>query len=117
MNASDKILAAMPKLAARREDVLLENVIDCRWTVSVLRAVAGGVRRPGALERHIDGISPKVLTIGCVTSPAPESSSVCSSPEIPPRVEYQLTDFGKKFLVLLKGIEKLQRELIADAER
>jgi DNA-binding HxlR family transcriptional regulator len=38
-------------------------------------------------------------------------------PEIPPRVEYHLTDFGKKFLTLLKAVEKLQRELIAEAER
>jgi DNA-binding HxlR family transcriptional regulator len=38
-------------------------------------------------------------------------------PEIPPRVEHQLADFGKKFLALLKGIEKLQRELIAVADR
>ena len=37
-------------------------------------------------------------------------------PKIPPRVEYHLTDFGKKFLTLLKAVEKLQRELIAEAE-
>jgi len=38
-------------------------------------------------------------------------------PEIPTRVEYHLTDFWKKFLTLLKAVEKLQRELIAEAER
>jgi DNA-binding HxlR family transcriptional regulator len=32
-------------------------------------------------------------------------------PEIPPRVEYRLTPFGKKFLRLLKEVEKLQAEL------
>ena len=118
MNASDKkILAAMPKLAARRVDMLLEDVIGCRWTVSVLRAVASGVRRPGALERHIDGISPKVLNDRLRHFTRAGIFERVQFPEIPPRVEYQLTDFGKKFLVLLKGIEKLQRELSADAER
>ena len=34
-------------------------------------------------------------------------------PEIPPRVEYHLTAFGKKFLRLLKEVEKLQAELNA----
>jgi DNA-binding HxlR family transcriptional regulator len=32
-------------------------------------------------------------------------------PEIPPRVEYRLTPFGKKFSKLLKEVEKLQAEL------
>jgi len=44
-----KVLAAMPKLNSRRVEVLLEDVIGCRWTISVLRAVAHGVNRPGAL--------------------------------------------------------------------
>src|ERR1043165_689612 len=62
MTASDKkYLAAMPKLSPRRVDMLLEDVIGCRWTISVLRAVGSGVTRPGALQRHIEGISAKVL--------------------------------------------------------
>jgi HxlR-like helix-turn-helix protein len=39
------------------------------------------------------------------------------SPAIPPRVDYHLTDFGEKFLTLLKAMEQLQRELTAEAER
>jgi len=114
MNASDKkILAAMPKLAARRVEVLLEDVLGCRWTVSVLRAVASGVRRPGALERHIDGISTKVLSDRLRAFTRAGIFERVQFPEIPPRVEYHLTDFGKKFLVLLKAVEKLQRELMS----
>jgi len=33
-----------------------------KWSVSVIAAVAEGVVGPGALERHIAGISTKVLT-------------------------------------------------------
>ncbi len=33
----------------------LEDVVGCKWSVSVLMAVQDGVARPGALERHIDG--------------------------------------------------------------
>ena len=63
MTDSDKnFLAIMPKLNPKRVDVLLEDVIGCRWTISVLRAVGSGVTRPGAIERHIEGISPKVLS-------------------------------------------------------
>lgn len=107
----------MPKLAARRVDVLIEDVLGCRWTVSVLRAVAGGVRRPGALERHIDGISTKVLNDRLRAFTRAGIFERVQFPEIPPRVEYRLTRFGKKFLTLLKEVEKLQRELIEDAGR
>ena len=34
-------------------------------------------------------------------------------PEIPPRVEYQVTEFGQKFMRILDDIEKLQHEIDA----
>ena len=41
MTASDKkYLAIMPKLNSQRVEMLLEEVIGCRWTISVLGAVA-----------------------------------------------------------------------------
>lgn len=109
-----KILAKMPKLNSRRVDVLLEDVIGCRWTISVLRAVAGGVRRPGALERHIEGISTKVLNDRLRHFTRAGIFERVQYPEIPPRVEYRLTPFGRKFLRLLKEVERLQAELNGD---
>jgi len=106
-----KILAAMPKLNLRRVEFLLENVIGCRWTITVLRAVAQGVNRPGALERHIDGISAKVLSDRLRRFTHAGIFDRVQFPEIPPRVEYRLTTFGQKFLRLLKEVEKLQAEL------
>ena len=103
----------MPKLNSGRVDVLLEDVLGCRWTVSVLRAVSNGVRRPGALERHIDGISTKVLGDRLRQFTRVGIFERIVYPEIPPRVEYSLSDFGKKFLRLLKEVEKLQAQLNA----
>ncbi len=107
----EKILAAMPKLDSRRVDMLLEDVIGCRWTISVLRAVASGVNRPGALERHIEGISAKVLSDRLKHFTRAGIFERVAFPEIPPRVEYHLTDFGRKFLRLVKEVETLQEEL------
>ena len=115
MSDSDKkYLAAMPKLDSRRVDRLLEDVIGCRWTITVLRAVAGGVHRPGALERHIKGISTKVLGDRLRRFTRAGIFERVQFPEIPPRVEYHLTTFGNKFLGLLKEVERLQEELIRD---
>src|SRR5215813_9820246 len=112
MTANDKkFLAIMPKLNSRRVDMLLEDVIGCRWTISVLRAVAGGVKRPGALEQHIEGISAKVLGDRLKHFTRAGIFERVQFPEIPPRVEYRLTPFGKKFSRLLREVERLQREL------
>jgi DNA-binding HxlR family transcriptional regulator len=112
MTASDKkFLAIMPKLNSRRVEVLLEDVLGCRWTISVLSAVAKGIRRPGALERHIEGISAKVLSDRLRHFTRAGLFERVQFPEIPPRVEYRLTAFGKKFVRLLDEVEKLQAEL------
>jgi DNA-binding HxlR family transcriptional regulator len=110
-DSDKKIVAAMPKLNSHRVPMLLEEVIGCRWTISVLGAVAAGVRRPGALERHIEGISTKVLADRLRHFTRVGIFERVQFPEIPPRVEYRLTRFGRKFMRLLREVEKLQAEL------
>ena len=106
-----KYLAIMPKLRSRHVEILLEEVIGCRWTISVLGAVAKGIHRPGALERHIEGISTKVLSDRLRHFTRAGIFERVQFPEIPPRVEYRLTEFGRKFKRLLNEVEKLQAEL------
>jgi DNA-binding HxlR family transcriptional regulator len=78
--------------------------------------VGNGINRPGALERHIQGISTKVLTDRLRNFTRAGVFERVQFPEIPPRVEYHLTAFGKKFLRLLKEVEKLQAELEKERE-
>ena len=114
MTASDKkFLKIMPKLTSHRVDALVEDVIGCRWSLSVLSAVRQGVRRPGALERHIEGISAKVLSDRLRVFTRAGIFERMVFPEIPPRVEYRLSPLGKKFGKLLKEVEKLQKEFNA----
>lgn len=116
MTVSDKkFLAIMPRLSSGRVDMLLEDVLGCRWTISVLRAVGSGVNRPGALQRHIEGISAKVLSDRLKQFSRAGIFERVQFPEIPPRVEYRLTEFGRKFLKLLREVEKLQNELNGNA--
>ena len=110
-DSDKKYLASMPKLRSRHVEILLEEVIGCRWTISVLGAVAKGIQRPGALERHIEGISAKVLSDRLRHFTRAGIFERVQYPEIPPRVEYRLTDFGKKFTRLLQEVERLQTEL------
>jgi DNA-binding HxlR family transcriptional regulator len=89
----------------------LEDVVGCKWSVSVLRAVAEGVSRPGALERHVQGISTKVLSerLRKLTSYGLLAKHVYA--EVPPRTEYSLTRNGQKLVSIIDQIKLLDDEI------
>lgn len=87
---------------------LLEDVLGCKWSWSVLRAVHAGITRPGQLERAIPGISTKVLNERLRKLVAHEVFVRIEYPEIPPRVEYAFTDLVKRFFAVLQQIETLE---------
>jgi DNA-binding HxlR family transcriptional regulator len=85
---------------------LAVEVIADKWSVVVLYALSRGPRRHGELVELIGGISKKVLTqtlrrlqqYGLVDRQA--------FAEVPPRVEYELTDLGR---TLIDPIDMLTR--------
>ena len=89
---------------------MVEQVVGCKWSLAVLGMVRRGVRRPGAMEHAIPGLSKKVLNerlrklvrFGVLAREA--------YPEVPPRVEYRLTEFGEKFAGVMDSVERLQAE-------
>ncbi|MBS0212489.1 MAG: helix-turn-helix transcriptional regulator [Proteobacteria bacterium] len=101
-----------PRSAASSNPItaLLEDVLGCKWSWSVLRAVHAGINRPGQLERAIAGISTKVLNERLRKLVAHAVLAKTEFPEIPPRVEYAFTDLGRKFFAVLQQIEALERE-------
>lgn len=90
---------------------MLEDVLGCKWSLTVLALVRAGTCRPGAMEHAVPGLSKKVLNerlrkfvrYGVLVRRA--------YAEIPPRVEYSLTPFGERFAGLVDGVTALQREL------
>lgn len=89
----------------------LEDVVGCKWSVSVLKAIADGVSRPGALERHIDGISTKVLSerLRKLTGYGLLTKQVYA--ELPPRTEYELTANGQKLISIITQIQTLDGDI------
>lgn len=96
-----------------RAERKLEDVVGCKWSVSVLQAIAHGVNRPGALERHIAGISAKVLAerLRKLTDYGLLSRQV--HPEVPPRTEYALSAAGEKLIAIVERIHELDDEIKA----
>lgn len=90
---------------------MLRSVVGCKWSLQVLDAVRSGVQRPGALERTCVGISTKVLNERLRKLTAFGVLERRAFGEIPPRVEYRLTEFGERFQGLLDHVDRLQDEL------
>ena len=90
---------------------MVEDMVGCKWSLAVLGRIRAGVRRPGELERAIEGLSKKVMNERLRKLQRYGIVDKLVYAEVPPRVEYRLTAFGKKFARLLDGIDKLQNTL------
>lgn len=91
--------------------VMVESVLKCKWSLTVLALVQRGVRRPGALEHAVPGLTAKVLNERLRKFVRFGVLARRVYAELPPRVEYSLTPFGRKFAGVIATVEKLQREL------
>jgi DNA-binding HxlR family transcriptional regulator len=90
---------------------VFENCIGCKWTIHVLTQIRGGVRRPGELVRTAEGLRTKVLNERLTKLVRFGVLAKTSYPEIPPRVEYDLTPFGNRIALILDEVHKLRREM------
>ena len=78
--------------------------MDNKWTAMVVIALGRGVRRFGELRTKVDGISAKVLT---ETLRSLERDGLVARhvhAEMPPRVEYELTELGRTLHAPLQAI-------------
>lgn len=69
-----------------------------KWGVLVLVALSDGTQRWGELRRTISGISEKMLASTLKTLEADGLVQRTAYPEVPPRVEYALTDLGRDLM-------------------
>lgn len=90
---------------------MVESIVGCKWSLHVLRAVRNGVCRPGALQKSMAGLTTKVLNERLRKLVRFGILERIAYPEVPPRVEYRITEFGQRFAGILDDIEALQRSL------
>ena len=82
------------------------TLIGDKWKVLILRDLMPGTKRFGELEKPVGNVSQKVLT---TQLRAMEENGLVRREvyaEVPPRVEYSLTDLGKSFLPVLDVIKE-----------
>ena len=103
MSRSNKPLRHQQPTACPAVREVLNRVGD-KWSVQIVALLGSGPQRFGELKRAIEGISQRMLTL---TLRGLERDGLVTRtvfPEIPPRVDYELTKLGK---TLLEPIEAL----------
>ncbi len=84
------------------------KVIQGRWKLLILRELLEGVRRFSDLQRALadvqQGVSQKVLSAQLRELEADGVLERTVYPEVPPRVEYDLTELGSELVPVLEGL-------------
>ncbi|GAA1069937.1 MULTISPECIES: helix-turn-helix domain-containing protein [Kitasatospora] len=76
---------------------VLDRICD-KWTLLVVATLDEGRLRFGELHRHIPGISQRMLTLTLRNLQRDGLVSRTAHAEVPPRVEYALTDLGRSLI-------------------
>lgn len=81
-------------------------LISSRWNVLILRDLMEGTKRFGELKKSIGNVSQKVLTSNLRTMEENGLVSRKVYAEVPPRVEYTLTETGYSLSPALDTMKK-----------
>ena len=90
---------------------MVEDIVGCKWSLCVLDLAGRGVNRPGQMQRSYRGLTAKVLNERLRKLVRFGLLERRAFHEVPPRVEYHVTPFGRRFNRLLDDIHALELEL------
>ncbi|KAA0914986.1 helix-turn-helix transcriptional regulator [Aquicoccus porphyridii] len=82
---------------------VLDRIGD-QWSLLILQVLEHGTMRFSAINRAIGDISKQMLSKTLRRLEEDGFIRRTLYPEVPPRVEYELTDLGRSFLVPMKGL-------------
>jgi DNA-binding HxlR family transcriptional regulator len=92
------------------------EVVCGKWTLLLIRDLAEGSSRFCELERSLEGISPRTLSLRLRALEEEGIVERHTYPEVPPRVEYALTRKGEALVPLIDDMRTYgTRWLLAEA--
>lgn len=80
------------------------KMLGCKWKVLIIRELLTGTKRFGELKKSVKGITQKVLTSKLRELEELELLKREVYPQIPPKVEYTLTDVGYSLLPVINSL-------------
>lgn len=90
------------------------KLLGGKWTLQIIYEIGHGKQRFGELKRLIPEISEKMLIQELKKMANSKIIHRKSYPQIPPKVEYSLTERGLKVLPILQQIETFGIELLEE---
>lgn len=97
-----KLPTELPACPVEITLLLLSN----KWTILILRDLLDGTKRFGELKKSLSGVSQKVLTANLRTLEEKGIVHRKVYPEVPPRVEYSLTNLGITLKPVIDSMQK-----------
>lgn len=88
---------------------LLDRLAD-KWSLLVVELLGEGQRRFGELQRAIEGISQRMLTLTLRHLERDGLVVRTVHPVVPPRVDYELTPLGRSLLAIIDPLVSWTRE-------
>lgn len=82
------------------------QMIGSKWKLLIMRNLMQRPWRFNELKKDLDGISQKVLTDSLHSMEADGIITRTVYPEVPPRVEYALSELGESMRPIMKAMEK-----------
>ena len=86
------------------------SLIGSKWKLLILRDLLTGTKRNGELKKSLPEISQKVLTESLKSMVEDGIVERIAYPEVPPRVEYKLTELGESMRPVISVMEKWGKE-------
>src|SRR5919199_1692993 len=82
------------------------ELVCAKWTILVIRDLAEGRSRFCELERSLAGISPRTLSLRLRALEEEGIVTRRTFPEVPPRVEYELTEKGRALVPIIESMRR-----------
>ena len=90
------------------------EIICSKWTLLLVRELSEGCSRFCELERSLTGISPRTLSLRLRALEEEGVVERHTFAEVPPRVEYQLTEKGRDLLPIIESMRAYGERWLAE---
>jgi DNA-binding HxlR family transcriptional regulator len=92
------------------------EIVCGKWTLLIIRDLADGRSRFCELERSLKGISPRTLSLRLRALEEEAIVARHTFPEVPPRVEYALTEKGRALVPIIEDMRAYGRRWLGGVD-